>query len=136
MATWIGDFANQAVVGISIPAQAALTTTTTGSAVDLLLAEGPVTLMVNCGVVDFTTTDETYVFKLTESATSGGTYTDITGATTSVTATGTTKMVTTTKRTLQFIKVVATLGGTTPSFLGSAVVLAQKKILGGSGTVL
>ncbi len=109
---------------LALPAKS-ITTTTTGSAVDTLGYENA-KLSINLGVLDITTGDETYVLTITECATSGGSFVDtglvlpaIVGGTANnsvvvqrVSGLGTTR--------LRYLKVVATLAGTTPIFVGSA----------------
>jgi hypothetical protein len=138
MATYIGDFANQFQGDASIRPQAAYVSTTNGTGIDMQLSDGPITLLVTIGVTDFSSGDETYTFKLQESDTSGGTYTDISGVpSVAWTAVGgdvqnTTKLVLTKLRSKRWVRAVATLGGTTPSCLGTAVIVGMKKILGTS----
>lgn len=129
-ATFLVDLKNAAVGDASIRPQAALTASANGGGVDFLNADGPVTLIATAGATDFASTDETYVLKLQESDTSGGTYTDISGATVSITAANTTKYVATQLRTKRWVRAVVTIGGTTPSILLTALVLARKKISG------
>jgi hypothetical protein len=87
-------------------------------------------------VTDFASGNETYAVALTESDTSGGTYTAITGATASITATGTSAYISTPQRTKRWVRAELTLGGTTPSFLGTVFIFGRKKITGsGAGTV-
>lgn len=142
MATLIVDFANQAQGDYSLRSAAADTSTRTGGGVDLQLTDGTVHAVFAVGVTDFSSGDETYTFKLQESDTSGGTYTDITGATAAWTAASGTdvqnsiKMVTSKIRSKRWVRAVVTIGGTTPSSFTSAFVFGQKKILGGSGTQL
>ena len=129
-ATFLVDVPNVGIYKSSIRAQAALTANTNGVAVDLIEAEGPVALLVFAGDIDTSSADETYVVKLQESATSGGTYTDITGASVAITADNAEGAVATGLRTKRFVRAVLTVGGTTPSFLGVAAVLTRKKISG------
>lgn len=139
--THIVDFANQALGDYSLRSAAADTATRTGGGVDLQLTDGPVHGVFAVGATDFASGDESYVFKLQESDTSGGTYTDIAGATVSWLATAgdvqnTVKIVTTKLRSKRWVRAVVTISGTTPSAFTSAYVFGQKKILGGSGTQL
>jgi hypothetical protein len=139
--THIVDFANQAVGDYSLRSAAADTATRTGGGVDLQLSDGPVHAVCAVGATDFASGDETYVFKLQESDTSGGTYSDISGATVSWTAVAsdvqnTVKLITTKLRAKRWVRAVVTIGGTTPSAFTSAYVFGQKKVLGGSGTQL
>ena len=80
--------------------------------------------VILAGDIDLANTDETYAFKVQECATSGGTYTDVTGATAAVTADNNVKVIRVeglgTSR-MRYLRIVATLGGTTPSWPGSVV---------------
>lgn len=142
MPTQLIDLANQLVCDASIRPQAALTSTTNGGGIDMQLADGPVHLLVTIGVSDFSSGDEKMIVKLQESDTSGGTYSDIAGVP-SVTwdaaasdTQNTSKFVSTNQRAKRWVRAVATISGTTPSFFTTALVASQKKILGGSGTQL
>lgn len=109
---------------LALPADS-LTTTTTGAAVDTLGYENA-KLVLNLGALDITTGDETYVVTVTECDTSGGSFVDtglvlptIVGgvADNSVVVQPVDGLGTTRKR---FLKVVATLAGTSPILVGSA----------------
>ncbi len=102
----------------------AATATVTGSAVDTLGYNSAMAAL-EVGAVSGTT--PTLDVKLQESDTSGGTYTDITGAAaTQVTASNNSQVIrveglgTSRKR---FIRAVGTIGGTTPSFALSVEIL-------------
>ncbi len=106
---------------------AAKTTTFNGTAFDALNYEGIAQIAQYVGVVSGTT--PTLDGKIQESDTSGGTYTDIAGATfTQVTATNnlqTIKIdVSAAKR---FLRYVGTIGGTTPSFTMGVAFNGVKK---------
>jgi len=81
--------------------------------------------VINAGDIDLVSTDETYAFKVQDSA-DNSTFADVSGLTTTVTADDQVKVIridglgTTIRR---YVRVVATLGGTTPSWPGSAVIL-------------
>jgi len=80
--------------------------------------------VISAGDIDLTTGDETYSFKIQDSA-DNSTFADVTGLTTTVTADNDVKNIridglgTTIRR---YIRVVATLAGTTPSCPVSAVI--------------
>lgn len=82
-------------------------------------------IVINAGDIDLTTGDETYNFKVQDS-TDNSTFADVTGATEVVTADNQTKVIrveglgTSVDR---YIRVVATLAGTTPSCPCAATVL-------------
>lgn len=81
-------------------------------------------LVVAAGNIDLGDADETYVVKLFECATSGGTYTD-TGVSVTITADNTVGVAringlgTTRQR---YLKATLDVGGTTPSFPGTAMI--------------
>lgn len=82
--------------------------------------------VILAGDIDLTTGDETYAFKIQDSA-DNSTFADVSGLTTTVTADNDVKLIriaglggVTIRR---YVRVVATLAGTTPSWPGSAVVL-------------
>lgn len=100
------------------------TADTNGSAVDTL-GFNTACLVVNAGTIDLASTDETYIVKVQESDTSGGTYADVTGASVTITANDQIKSVevpglgTSRKR---FLRAVLDVGGTTPSIAAGAVI--------------
>lgn len=100
------------------------TASANGTGVDTLGYNDAVAVIL-AGDIDLASTDETYAFKVQHSD-DNSTFTDVTGATTTVTADNDVKLIrvsnlnTTIKR---YVRVVATLGGTTPSWPGSAVFL-------------
>jgi hypothetical protein len=81
--------------------------------------------VINAGDIDLASTDETYAFKVQDSA-DNSTFADVTGLTTTITADNEVKKIainglgTSIRR---YVRVVATLGGTTPSWPGSAVIV-------------
>src|ERR1700741_1340251 len=85
-----------------------------GAAVDTL-GYNTACLIVNAGTIDLASTDETYIVKVQEADTSGGSYTDVTGASVSITANDQVKSVevpslgTSRKR---FLRAVLDVGGT------------------------
>lgn len=116
---------------LAIPPQT-LTATTTGSAMYVGDITGPYNIQVDVGAVSGTT--PTLIVSLTESATSGGTYTavpDSTTATINTANTITAKLVR--QSTLPYVKAVATIAGTSPSFIADVVILGQKGKAGTSG---
>ena len=140
-ATFLTDLKNVVVGGVSILPQTYSTAgTKTGSAVDLLTADGPVSLLAVTG--DCGDANTNFYFRLTECDTSGGTYTTMADST-SDTYTGATAgdnlmvVVSSAKRTKRYVKaecVIATTG--TASVPVSVAVLARKKIVGtGDGSI-
>lgn len=135
--TFIHDLKNSAVAEVSNPPAGAVTSdvTTSATAVDCHLMEGPISLLIAAGATDFSSSDETYTFQLYESDTSGGTYTPVPGSTVNVTAANSVAVVTTAHRKKRYVKIYLTVGGTTPSIVYSGVVLGRKKLAGtGTGT--
>jgi hypothetical protein len=95
---------------------AARTSTLTGTAFDTRGYEGHMGIIQHVGVVSGTT--PTLDGKIQHSDTSGGTYTDVPGATfTQVTASNNLQKIVLDRRaTKRFIKYIGTIAGTTPSF--------------------
>lgn len=123
----IHDLAN-GVLRLQAAAPAAITTTTTSTAIDMLTSDGRCVLEINLGAVTGTT--PTYTLQITQCATSGGTYTNI--PTNSLTATlnaanANTYVLLSFDRDQRFIKIVETLGGTTPSYTRAVSILAALK---------
>ena len=92
--------------------------TTTGAAVDVHLLKGKGKIVLNCGAAT-AGSSPTCTVKVTHCATSGGTYTDVTGlAFAQVTSTASVQQLYCDFDSLHpFVKIVATVGGTsTPTF--------------------
>lgn len=100
------------------------TASANGTGVDTLgYNEGVAVILA--GDIDLANADETYAFKVQESD-DNSSFSDVSGATTTVTADNDVKLIrltdlNTSKK--RYLRVVATLGGTTPSWPGSAVIL-------------
>ena len=111
----------------SIVATAAVTSTATSSAIDLKEYDGDVSLILTSAAG--TGSSPTLDVKVTDSATSSGTYTDLSGATfTQVTGSVSMQVITFSKdECKRFIKIVQTVGGSTPSFTYSINGIALKK---------
>lgn len=109
-------------------------TTTDGAAVDLLDYDGPVHLLAilgDCG-------NGTITFNLTECATSGGTYTAVTGATKALAASATANdnsahMIKIDNRAQRYVKGQVVTGSGITSCPVALAVLGRKKVGGGSG---
>lgn len=98
-----------------VDAPAARTTTGVGTAFDTIDYDG--TLKFVMDVSSVTGTTPTCDFKIQNSDTSGGTYTDVVGATaTQITASGVREINIDVAATKRFLKLAFTIGGTTPSF--------------------
>tara|TARA_B100001778_G_C18578530_1_gene626241 strand:+ start:593 stop:976 length:384 start_codon:yes stop_codon:yes gene_type:complete len=108
-------------------ATAAKTSTATSSAIDLLEYDGDVLLILDSAAG--TGSSPTLDIKLTECDTTGGTYTDLSGATfTQVTGSASMQTLVINKDSAErFVKIVSTIGGSTPSFTFSINAVALKK---------
>ncbi|MDQ3158803.1 MAG: hypothetical protein M3P98_01540 [bacterium] len=94
------------------------TASANGTGVDTL-GYTSVMAVILAGDIDLASTDETYAFKVQDSA-DNSTFADVTGATTTATADNDVKVVRC-DGLRRYVRVVATLGGTTPSWPGSAI---------------
>ena len=108
-------------------ATGAVTSTATSSAIDLLEYDGDVLLVLDCAAG--TGTSPTLDIKLTECATTGGTYTDLSGATfTQVTDSASIQTLVINKDSAErYIKIVQTITGSSPSFTFSVTLICVKK---------
>jgi hypothetical protein len=118
------NFGDNATAAALIPS-AVITSTTTGSAVDLLEYDGEAAIILNCSAGGAGATCDV---KLTHSDTSGGTYTDVTGATfTQVgNAASFQKISVNTNEIKQFVKAVCTVAGTASFKIGVELVAVKK----------
>lgn len=139
-ATFLTDLELNAFLGFTYSGTITSDTTTNGSAVDCALSDGVIHLVGIVGNYGDASTQA--VVKLQESDTSGGTYTDISGATTTLAASATANdnsvfAVQAIYRSKQYVRgVVVTSGGGTPSVPIALAVVGRKKITGsGTGTV-
>ena len=108
-------------------ATAAVTSTATSSAIDLLEYDGDVVLILDSAAGGGSS--PTLDIKLTECATTGGTYTDLSGATfTQVTGSASMQTLAINKdECKRFIKIVQTIGGSSPTFTFSINLIGLKK---------
>lgn len=106
---------------------AARTTTGNGTAVDVQLYDGDLIFILDSAAGTGTT--PTLDIKLQSSDTSGGTYTDIAGATfTQVTTSASQQTITVSKdENRRWFRIVYTISGTTPSFTFSVNAVGVKK---------
>jgi hypothetical protein len=124
MSTQLHDLAHQATLAHGLSPRT-LTTTTNGPAVDLVDADGRCVAVQTVGTVSGTS--PTLAGKIQESADGASGWADISGATfTTVTASDNLQSISF-DRTLRYVRYVATVGGTTPSFVAGAIVGEQKK---------
>lgn len=113
-------------VYVRITAATARTADYSGTAFDTIDYDGTGKVALNVGAVAGTTPSAT--FRITESDTSGGTYTDISGATAAaITATGVREINVDVGASKRFIKVAAVITGTSPSFTVSEDFVGAKK---------
>ena len=105
----------------------AKTSTATSSAIDLLEYDGDILLILDSAAG--TGSSPTLDIKITECDETGGTYTDLAGATfTQVTGSASLQTLVISKDSAErFIKIVQTIGGSTPSFTFSVNCVAVKK---------
>lgn len=113
--------------GLNLKAIASINATGTSSAIDLQDYEGEVLIAVD--VANVSGTNPTLDFKLTECATSGGSYTDVaSGGGTQVTTVASFQTISlNTDPMKQFVKLSYTLAGTNPVYLISAKIYGIKK---------
>jgi hypothetical protein len=124
MSTKLQDLAHQAILGGGLTPRT-VTTTVTGSAVDLLAGDGRCFAIQQVGTVTGTT--PALAGKLQESADGSTNWNDIAGATfTSVSTTDNVQAITF-DRTLRYVRYIGTVTGTSPSFPLAAIVSEQKK---------
>lgn len=118
------NFGDNATAVALIPANA-ITTTTTGSAVNLVDYDGEAAIILNCSAGGVGATCDV---KLTHSDTSGGTYTDVSGATfTQVgNAASFEKISVNTNEMKQYVKAVCTVAGTASFKIGVSLVALKK----------
>ena len=111
----------------SCVANAAVTSTATSAAIDLKEYDGDVSLILTSAAG--TGSSPTLDVKVQDSDASGGTYGDLTGAAfTQVTDSASMQVITFSKdEAKRYIKIVQTVGGSTPSFTFSINGLALKK---------
>lgn len=104
-----------------------VTATATGSAIDLLGYEGDMAVLLDA---EAGSAGVTYAVKLTESATSGGTYTDVTGGAFTTTTANTAslqKIFVNVTNLLRFVKVSVTVAGGTGTGAVAVIGLASAK---------
>ena len=108
-------------------ATAAVTATATSSAIDLLEFDGDILLVLDSAAG--TGSSPTLDIKLTNSDASSGTYTDLSGATfTQVTGSASMQTLVINKDSAErYVKIVQTIGGSTPSFTFSINLIGVKK---------
>ena len=108
-------------------ASASVTATATSSAIDLKEFDGDVLLVLNCAAG--TGSSPTLDIKVQDSDETGGTYGDLSGATfTQVTTSASVQTLEVNKdECKRFIKIVQTVGGSSPVFVYGISLIAAKK---------
>lgn len=124
MSTWWNDLKNSLVSAMSILV-ATITSTTTGSAVDMGTGDGGSCAVAHCGTI----TDGTHTLTMTESDTSTGAFTAVPSADTKVigAADSDTVVVVNFKRSKRWIKAVSTVGGATTGGVYGVAIYSMKK---------
>jgi hypothetical protein len=123
MSTKLHDVANQAILGVGLAPQA-LTASANGSSGDMINGDGQCFAIQQVGAVSGTS--PTLAGKIQESS-DGSTWSDISGATFITVTASTSNQAITFERTKRYLRYVATIGGTTPSFNVAVIVSQQKK---------
>lgn len=123
MSTKLHDVANQVILGVGLPPQA-LTASANGASGDMIIGDGPCFAIQQVGTVSGTS--PTLAGKIQESS-DGSTWSDISGATFTTVTASTNNQAITFERTKRYLRYVATIGGTSPSFNVAVIVSQQKK---------
>ncbi len=122
MSTKIQDFANNAILGAGLVPQS-ITASINGSAADMINGDGVCVAIQQIGSVSGTS--PTLAGKIQESADGSTGWTDVATFTTVTTSTNTQALVF--ERTKRYLRYVATVGGTSPSFAIAVIISQQKK---------
>jgi hypothetical protein len=125
MSTSLHDVASAALLGQAVTPRA-ITSTVTGSTLDLLPGDGSGFAIQSVGSVDGTA--PTLAGKLRESA-DGSTWTDIGGATFTTVSASNNLQIIRFVRSLRYVRYEGTVAGTSPEFFLSVVVGQQYKQL-------
>ena len=127
-----GDLQNQSVIGYTQVIAKVATTSFAGDVVDLGLCDGPTTLVCGVGAATGSPTGQSVTWTLQECATTGGTFTNISGAAAAaMTADKDVALVTTFKRAERYVKtntVVAFTGGSSPAIPLTGLIMGCKKL--------
>ena len=123
-------FDNVAILQSLVPA--VITATTNGSAVDTKgYNDGMVQILA--GAIDLTSANETYTFSVEHSDDGSTGWTAVSGLTNTITANNQAKEIRLAELnvvTKRYLRVVATLAGTTPSFAGAAAIVLGNPVQG------
>jgi hypothetical protein len=107
------------------------TSTATGTAVDMQLADGPVNALLTVGTVSGTT--PTCDVKLQESDDGSTNWTDITGAAFTQVKASDARQWVQALRSKRYVRALATIAGTMPSFALAVELVGQAKVVGTGG---
>jgi hypothetical protein len=123
----INDLKNNllAADGANSLVPAVRTSSANGTGVDMVEADGPCFAILHVGTVSGTS--PTLDVTIEESTASGGTYTAITGAAFTQITNSSHLLIINFKRSKRFVRAVATIAGTSPSFACAVIVLGMKK---------
>jgi hypothetical protein len=124
VSTKLHDFARQAILGGGLTPRT-VTSTVTGSAVDLITGDGRCFAVQQVGAVSGTT--PALAGKIQESADGSTGWADIAGATFTTTGATDNVQAITFDRTQRYVRYVGTVSGTSPSFALAVIVSEQKK---------
>jgi hypothetical protein len=115
--------ANEMILGVGLAPQT-VTASLNGGTGDMLNGDGPSFAIQQIGAVSGTS--PTLAGKIQES-TDGTTWTDVVGATFAIVTASNNTQAISFDRTKRFLRYVATVGGTSPSFAVAAVISQQMK---------
>lgn len=140
MATFFGDLQHTAIIGQAIVPVAALTASANGAGVDMILGDANnFNFVVNVGLFDITSGNETYVITVTESDDNVtfvplATPVSITLSAGTSLGTGLAQIVSRLgMRSKRYLRAEIVIGGTTPSLLISGMFIERLKISGSGG---
>lgn len=123
MSTKLHDVANQAILGVGLAPQV-LTASANGPSGDMINGDGRCFAIQQVGTVSGAS--PTLAGKIQESS-DGSTWTDISGATFTTVTASTNNQAITFDRSKRYLRYVATVGGSSPSFDVAVIVSEQKK---------
>ena len=136
--SFLSDLPNEALVGYTYVGTITSDTTTNGTGVDMQLTDGPISAVIAVG--NYGDASTTLAVTLTESDTSGGSYTAISGTQTKSYAASATAndnsaaVIKADKRSKRWVRAeLTTAGGGTPSVPVAVVLMGRKKLVGGAG---
>jgi hypothetical protein len=126
MSTKMQDLANQMLLGVGEAPQT-ITASANGSAVDMISGDGLCSAIQQVGTVSGTS--PTLAGKIQESADGSTNWTDVTNAAFTSVTTSSNNQIICFERTKRYLRYVATIGGTSPSYALAVIIAEQKKQL-------